>query len=226
MPQRGTEADIHPSGSSGGGGHHAGHPHSHSGPHGHDPGFEGWTREMAVAALESPERKKSLDPEAVWKEVGLRKGSTVVEIGAGTGYFSIPAARTVGSNGKVYAVDISKDLVGYLQERGAQEHLPQFQAVHSSVERVPLEDGIADFVLLANVLHDVPDATVREALRLLAPTGCLVNLDWKKEETPNGPPPEIRLSPEEATMRLRALGLKVEHLWTPGPYHYGMVLRR
>ena len=223
MPPQGTEHDAR---RSGGGDHHAGHHQGQTGSHAHGPDFEGWTREMAVAVLESPERRRSLDPEAVWKEVGLRPGSTVVEIGAGTGYFAIPAARKVGSNGRVYAVDISKDLVGYLKERGAQEHLPQFQAVHSSADRVPLDDGIADFVLLANVLHDVPDETVREALRLLSPTGSLVNLDWKKEETPNGPPLGIRLSPDEAARRLGALGLKVERLWTPGPHHYGMILRR
>lgn len=167
-----------------------------------------------------------LDPDAVWKEVGLLPGSVVVEVGAGTGFFAFPAARRVGPTGKVYAVDISRELVDLLRERAVSEHLPQVEAVESSATSIPLPSGLADVVLMATVLHDVPGSTVAEAVRLLRPGGTFVNLDWEIWESPMGPPLEIRLTPEQAAERLAEAGLGLERSWKVGPYHYGQVLRR
>ena len=202
---------------------HARHGHHHH----HGPGSApGWTREQAVAVLESPERRRSLDPEAFWEKVGLLPTTVVAEVGAGTGYFALPAARRVGKTGKVYAVDISEELVGLLRERSQKEKLPQLVAVLSQEDRIPLPDHVADVVLFANVLHDVPAPTIAEAVRLLRPGGCFVNLDWKKEETPQGPPLSIRLSPAQATEILGKWGLMVVGEWSPGPHHYAQLLRR
>lgn len=167
-----------------------------------------------------------LDPDALWKEVELLPGSVVVDVGAGTGFFAFPAARRVGPAGKVYAVDVSKDLVGLLEERRTKAHLPQVEVVASTPERIPLPSGVADMVLMATVLHDVPKETVAEAVRLLRPGGCFVNLDWEKRETPGGPPVEIRHTPEEAAERLAEVGLKVVRAWKAGPHHYVQLLRR
>lgn len=194
--------------------------------HSHHPGdHAGWSREAALARLESPERRRSLDPERFWDRVGLSPGATVVEVGAGTGYFAIPAARRVGPTGRVYAVDISGELIELLEERKGAQGLPSLFPVRSTHDRIPLPDALASLVLLANVLHDVPDPTLREARRLLAPGGRFVNLDWKKEGTPEGPPREIRLSPKEAEARLDAMDLEVEGSWEPGPYHYAQIFR-
>ncbi len=192
--------------------------------HGHG-GHPGWSREDAIARLESPERRRSLDPERFWDRVGLPPGATVVEVGAGTGYFAIPAARRVGPSGRVYAVDISGELIELLEERKGKQGLPALFPVRSTEDRIPLPDAVASLVLLANVLHDVADPTLRETRRLLAPEGRFVNLDWKKESTPEGPPMEIRLSPKEAEARLVGMGLALEGAWEPGPYHYAQLFR-
>ncbi|MDE1821387.1 MAG: class I SAM-dependent methyltransferase [Euryarchaeota archaeon] len=199
--------------------------HGHQAHH-HHGGGPGWSVDRALEALESPERRRILDPESLWREVGLLPGSVVADVGAGTGYFATPAAQRVGAKGAVYAIDVSSELVNYLSERGRREKLPWLHPVRSTVEKIPLPSGVADVVLLATVLHDVPDPTVAEAVRLLRPGGCFVNLDWSKQETPWGPPLEIRLSPEEAASRLSAFGLKVVRTWDLGPHHYGQLLRR
>ncbi len=199
------------------GGHRSaqeGHPHA---------GHAGWSREDAIARLESPERRRSLDPERFWDRVGLSPGATVLEVGAGTGYFAIPAARRVGPTGRVYAVDISAELIELLEERKVSQRLPTLVPVRSTHDRIPLPDAVASLVLLANVLHDVPDPTLTEARRLLAPEGRFVNLDWKKEGTPQGPPLEIRLTPREAEARLSAVGLSLKDSWEPGPHHYAQL---
>ena len=186
-----------------------------------------WTREEALGLLEAGDRRHSEDPEEIWIRVGLASGETVVDIGAGTGYFALPAARRVGRSGAVYAVDRSADLVEFVGERAARESLPQLTAVRSTVRSIPLPARIADVVLLANVLHDVPESTVAEAVRVLKSNGCLVNVDWKPGEgLHGGPPDDIRLSPEDAARRLTAHRLVLADRWEFGPWHYALVLRK
>jgi SAM-dependent methyltransferase len=187
---------------------------------------QAWTRQEAIAALESPDRWKTQDPEALWTRLGLAPGATVVDVGAGTGYFALPAARRVGPSGRVYAVDLSADLVDLLRERRDREALPQLLPVENTRTSIPLPSAVADWVLLANVLHDVPDSTVEEAVRMLKPGGRLVNLDWNKEDTPGGPPVAVRLTPDEAERRLEGKGLRALERWEFGPRHYGLLLVR
>ena len=186
----------------------------------------GWSREEALAWLESPDRRVTQDPEVVWARAGLKAGETIVEVGAGTGYFAASAARRVGPSGRVYAVDVSGELVDLLYERRTREQLPQLIPVRSTTESIPIESGIADVLLLANVLHDIPPSTLTEAVRLLRPTGRVVNVDWKEEETPGGPPVDTRMSPGEASALLARQGLIEVDRWELGPWHYGLTFHR
>jgi ubiquinone/menaquinone biosynthesis C-methylase UbiE len=179
-----------------------------------------------VAVLEAPERRREQDPEGLWERIGLRPGDVVVDVGAGSGYFAIPAARRVGPQGRVYAVDLSVELVELVRERARSAGLVQLEARASSLEHIPLPDGLADLVLLANVLHDIPPSTVGEAVRLLRPGGRLIDLDWKKEPGASGPPESVRLSPSEAEHRLAGHGLRVVERWEDGEHHYGLLLSR
>jgi ubiquinone/menaquinone biosynthesis C-methylase UbiE len=156
----------------------------------------------------------------------VRDGDAIADIGAGTGFFALEAARRVGPRGRVYAIDLSAELVALLKERKEREGLAALIPLQNTTSSIPLGDAVADLVLLANVLHDVPPPTLREAVRLLRPRGRLVNLDWKKEETPGGPPPEIRLTAAEAAEVFGEYGLEEVERWEFGPWHYAQILRR
>jgi ubiquinone/menaquinone biosynthesis C-methylase UbiE len=197
------------------------HAHDHGGLAG-----RAWTREEALGALEAPERRQSQDPGVLWTRVGLARGATVVDVGAGTGFFAVAAARRVGHEGRVYAVDLSEPLVELLRERRDRESLPQLRPLRNTLTSIPLPSEVADVVLLANVLHDIPVSTLSEAVRLVKPRGRFVNVDWKKEETPGGPPLTIRLTPDEAEQHLEKQGLIAVERWEFGPWHYGLVLKR
>jgi len=185
-----------------------------------------WSREDAIAWLDSPERRASQDPVRLWRRVGLKAGDIVVDVGAGTGFYSFPAAAQVGPGGRVYAVDVSKELVDLVRERAAARHMPNVTSVLSTRSRIPIEDAVADVTILANVLHGIPPRTVDEAIRLLRPGGRLVNVDWKKEPSPEGPPVRHRLSPNEASSALSARGLKPLDSFDLGPHHYVLVFER
>lgn len=195
------------------------HPHDHRGMH-----EEAWTRERAEAVLDAPDRARSQDPFVLWRRAGLNAGAVVVDVGAGSGFYAFPAGEIVGPTGRVYAVDVSAELIELLKERTAARGAANVRPVHSTPERIPLGDGLADFLLLANVLHGVPSSTLREARRILKPTGRLVNVDWKKEPTPGGPPVEARLTVEEAEAALARHGFSPIDRWDAGPYHYALLL--
>ncbi len=202
--------------------------HGHHAHHHHGSGLErrAWSREEAIQALESPQRKATQDPAQLWSRIDLKPGEIVVDVGAGTGYFALEAARRVGPSGRVFAVDLSSELVELLRERRDSERLSQLEPIQNSLTKVPLESGIADVVLLANVLHDIPPSTVSEAVRLLKPNGRFLNVDWKKVDTPGGPPLSIRLTPEEAEKTLSRHGLHRVDQWEFGPWHYALLLER
>jgi SAM-dependent methyltransferase len=185
-----------------------------------------WTRADAEAMLESSERRATQDPGRLWRRVALRPGETVVDVGAGSGYFSFPAADAVGPTGHVYAVDVSGELVELIRERANERRTSNLTALRSTPARIPLNDGVADVALLANVLHGVPPSTVAEAVRTLRPGGRLVNVDWKKVTTPSGPPLQHRLSETEATRALVSHGLVPRDSFELGPYHYVLVFER
>ncbi len=185
-----------------------------------------WSREDAVSVLDSPERRVTQDPIKFWSRVGLRVGQVVVDVGAGSGFYSFPAAQRVGPSGRVFAVDVSDELVALIRERAEAMKVANVEALLSSATHIPLDDAVADVTLLANVLHGVPPWTVDEAIRVLRPGGLLIDVDWKKRPSSEGPPVHHRLSASEATRVLSAHGLTPVRSFDLGPHHYALVLRR
>lgn len=203
------------------------HQHGASGSHDHRRMHEAtWTRAEALAMLDAPERRSKQDPDAFWRRVGVKRGDIVVDVGAGSGFFTFPAADKVGPDGRVYAVDVSKELVELIRERAEAGRVRNVRPVLSSPTHIPLEDALADVALLANVLHGIPPETVDEAIRLLRPGGLFVDVDWKKRSTPDGPPREHRLSIADATKALGSRGLSRVDAFDVGPYHYALVFVR
>jgi len=207
--------------------HGRAHPGAKQRPHDHRRMHEAkWTRADAVAVLDTPERRAHQDPAELWRRVRLREGDVVVDVGAGSGFFALPAAIVVGPQGRVYAVDVSEELVELVREKVEASRIRNVEPVLSTPRHIPIEDALADVVLLANVFHGIPPESVREAVRLLRPGGRLIDVDWKKEETPEGPPIEHRLAVPEATAALRAHGLVRVDSFELGPSHYVLVFER
>ncbi|MCK8823640.1 class I SAM-dependent methyltransferase [Fuchsiella alkaliacetigena] len=158
----------------------------------------------------SQERQEILPPKETLKKLGLKKGATVADIGAGIGYFSLPAAQIVGSEGLVYALDTSEEMLGALEEIVKEEGLANLKLVKSSEYDAQLEDAV-DFILISSVIHEVEDkqqffANYLDKLKL---DGALAIIEWKKEEMESGPPLEIRVSTEELAEILSQFGMKI-----------------
>jgi ubiquinone/menaquinone biosynthesis C-methylase UbiE len=168
------------------------------------------------------ERRTWQNPEEILAEIGLKSGQTLIDIGCGEGFFTLSAARLVGSQGRVYAIDSSSESMERLRQRAAQGGLNNIQLTVKEAEESLICDGCADFIFLGIVLHDFrdPERVLSNALKMLKPAGRLINLDWKKEPMKLGPPLEKRFDIETASAMLRRAGFKVEKSQNCGPYTY------
>jgi ubiquinone/menaquinone biosynthesis C-methylase UbiE len=147
----------------------------------------------SVKQLDDPERRSILPAQKLLQQMGIKTGDTVLDFGAGIGYFSIPALDFVGESGKVIAIDLSKRMLKELRRRaGERPNLIISQARD-------LGSYFADVILLVTVLHEVDDPKkfLETCFIQLNPGGRIFVIDWQKKETPHGPPVRIRIAKDE-----------------------------
>jgi ubiquinone/menaquinone biosynthesis C-methylase UbiE len=175
--------------------------------------------------LESEERYKLLPPEGTLRNAGLKQGMTFVDLGAGTGYFTRAAAEIVGRKGRVFAVEMSQEMIGILKQRGIGENVT---IVPSQEYEIPIEDSLADLTLLAFVTHENADIRrfVGEAARVTKNEGKILFLEWKKQSEELGPPIEERLSQAELKRALRDYAILGEGSLTRSHYYVVIEARK
>ena len=150
-----------------------------------------------IGRLIGKEREIELPPETFLVEQGLKEGMVFADIGCGPGFFSIPAAKIVGSTGTVLAVDLQEEMLVELQKRSSMQNII---SIKSEENAIPIEDNKADLALLAFVLHEAVDkvAFLKELRRVIKEGGKALIVDWEKKEEDRGPPFKERLERGEA----------------------------
>jgi predicted methyltransferase len=128
--------------------------------------------------FEKPEREKNLQVERVMDVLGVREGAGVADIGAGSGWFTVRAARRAGEKGVVYAVEINPDFVKHIEERAAREKLLNVRAVLGKEDDPLLPAQSVDAVLLLKTYHEIAQPVrlltrLRAALRPNARVGII-----------------------------------------------------
>lgn len=208
---------------------HEGAPHAHAPPHGatvHHR-FDDAARWSQV--FDDPARDAWQKPSELVAALGIVPGSTVADVGAGTGYFNPHLAAAVGPEGTVLAIDIEPTLVAHMTERAAREGTPQVEPRLGAADDPGLRRREADLVMLVDTYHHVSDrvAYFSRLRKGVDKDGRLVIVDFRADvDTPVGPPREHRLP--EATVReeLDAAGWT----WTGSvdllPHQYVLVFER
>jgi ubiquinone/menaquinone biosynthesis C-methylase UbiE len=171
------------------------------------------------------ERRKWQDPESILTSIGLKPGFTFADIGCGVGFFALPAARIVGSKGRVYGLDADEEAIEELRSKAANEGLRNLSLKVGKAEDTVVCCACADIVFFGIVLHDFedPSKVLSNAKKALKPDGLLVDLDWKKKPMKLGPPPQIRLSQDEAKELIETAGFTVQSSREEGPLHYVII---
>ncbi|HLY29487.1 MAG TPA: methyltransferase domain-containing protein [Ktedonobacterales bacterium] len=178
--------------------------------------------------LISEERQMALQPEDLLRRLGLKAGDTLADIGAGPGFFAIPAAQIVGEGGIVLAADIQGEMLTAVKSRAGEYGLHNVRVVKTSESEIPLPGGSCDMVLLAFTLNEVENhaSFLHRAARALKPTGRLVVMEWEKREQESGPTLAERISPEELQADAEAAGLHMEEHGQLNDDHYFCVFTR
>ncbi|MFH0921821.1 MAG: class I SAM-dependent methyltransferase [Fibrobacterota bacterium] len=146
--------------------------------------------------LDNPERRKTLPPLEILRSIGLRPDHTFLDVGAGTGYFSLEAARIIGPHGHVLALDSSPDMLQELNRRIVATGINNIDALLCSEDGPSKPQPVADVALIAFVLHEVkdPKAFLSNIRKMLKARSRLAVIEWKKEPTEKGPPGYDRLA--------------------------------
>lgn len=175
------------------------------------------------------ERAEFQPVEPLLRLLDPQPGGRYADVGCGPGYFTLPVAERVRPDGKVYALDISPEMLAMCRKRARERGLDDVVVTLQNDEyTIPLVDASVDGAWLANVFHELeaPRELLKEIRRILRPQGQLIVIDWKRMEMEMGPPLEQRTPLEVVLLELGKAGfdaLRVHNLYT---YHYVVETRR
>ena len=127
------------------------------------PTSEPYTGTLSI--FEDPKRAERLQVDRVMDILGIKEGSSVADIGAGSGWFTVRAAKRVGTGGTVFAVEINKDFLEHIDKRSRAEGLPNIRGILGREDDPLLPDKSVDAVLLLKTYHEV-----KQPVRLLRKT--------------------------------------------------------
>lgn len=176
-----------------------------------------------VSYLESPERRKEFSPEQLLNMIPLKETDSMLDFGAGTGYFSIPAAKRIKAN--VYALDIDAAMLEIINEKALKEQVTNVVTVQGSMEALPLEDGSIDIIIASLVLHEIqPLAPLLQQMKnVLKKEGYLICLELEPKVSA-GKAPRITLEGMEREMN--EAGFKVTEKFFPAESLYMLVAQK
>ncbi len=199
------------------------HHHGHDGPLVHR--FEkadDWTK-----VFDDPARDAWQKPTQVVALMKIEAGSTVADLGTGTGYFLRYLSSAVGDKGKVLALDVEPDMIRYVKERAAREKLANVEARVTPLDDPGLGDATVDRILIVDTWHHIPDRGpyVKKLARALKPKGMVFVVDFTKDAE-HGPPKHHRLPPEQVVEELASAGLAAHVEKSELPDQYVVVAQR
>jgi ubiquinone/menaquinone biosynthesis C-methylase UbiE len=177
-----------------------------------------------LGELEGPDRETWQKPDAIMDALGIYDGSSVADLGAGGGWFTVRLARRVGPTGRVYAQDVQKPMIESMERRFRREGLRNVTTVLGT-EEDPKLPGPVDAVLIVGVYGEVarPVELLRNVRAALRPTGRVGVVDFRKDGLGPGPPLEERVDEAVVIKDAEAAGLVRIVRPTPLPFQYLLI---
>jgi SAM-dependent methyltransferase len=158
--------------------------------------------------LERADRELREQPERVLDMLAIQRGSTVADVGAGTGYFTVRLAKRVGAKGEVLATELQPEMLRLLDARLVRERITNVRLIRGTEHQSKLPERCCDLVLMVDVYHELTDppgmmAGVRRALK---ETGRLVLVEYKGEDPTIPIKPEHKMTLAQIKKELEPLG--------------------
>lgn len=158
-----------------------------------------------IKNFESPERDAYQKPELVLNHLGKLKGKTIMDIGAGSGYFSIKMAQ---KGAKVIAADVNDEFLDFINERINKDQIKNVVTRKIPFDNPLLTDNESDMVLVVNTYHHIEHRSeyFSKVKKGTKKSGELVIIDFFKSEVPVGPPVEHKISIDQVVAELKKAG--------------------
>lgn len=141
----------------------------------------GW---QGAAWLERDERQQEERGDLLLRELGLKPGMAVADIGAGTGYYARRMAPLVGSSGVVYATDVQPEMMKILEDNAKKAGLTNIKPILGGLQSVNLPDASIDLAIMVDVYHELefPFEVIESLVRALKPGGRIAYVEYRLED--------------------------------------------
>ncbi|PIR69558.1 MAG: hypothetical protein COU47_02275 [Candidatus Niyogibacteria bacterium CG10_big_fil_rev_8_21_14_0_10_46_36] len=172
-----------------------------------------------------------LDPKDITKQANIKEGMIVADFGSGSGFRTIPIAHAVGRSGRVYALDIQKEMLEVVRGKAKADHLLNVYTIWADLESPngsTLKDDYTDHVVVANILFqaDDKDAVAKEAFRILKSKGTASVVEWDISAGVLGPPKEQLIDKAKTKEVFTAAGFIWDKEFYTGEHHYGLLFKK
>lgn len=163
-----------------------------------------------IAFLDSKQRERLIPPEVLINQMPIHKNHTLLDVGAGSGFFTIPmAVRTMGN---VYAMDPDKRMLNVIEAKAYEKGLHNIEPLQETIENLSLQNDSIDFVMASLILHEVRSLTtaLSKIFEVLSVGGHLLCLEYEKDDLiVEGPPMSIRIQSAELEKILLTTGFEI-----------------
>lgn len=175
-----------------------------------------------LGLLEGPDRDAYQRPDQIMDALQIGEGSTVADLGAGGGWFTVRLARRVGPNGRVYAEDVQAEMIQAIERRVQREGLRQVTVVLGTQTDPKFPVASLDAVLIVDAYHEMeqPVTLLRNLAKSLKPTGVVGIVNYKKDGWGPGPLMTERVDAEQVIRDARTAGLEFRKRENFLRYHY------
>lgn len=167
-----------------------------------------------VRRFESEDREVSARRDEILAALALKPGMAVADLGAGTGLFTRLFAEKVGPEGKVYAVDISRDFLNHIAEQSRKLGQKQVETILGAQNETNLKPNSVDLVYICDVYHhfEAPETMLASIHRALRPGGTLVLIEFDRVEGKSSDfvLKHVRASKEEFVQEIERAGFKLD----------------
>jgi ubiquinone/menaquinone biosynthesis C-methylase UbiE len=132
--------------------------------------------EFLADLIDHPLRRKMQPPDGTAIRHGIEPGMMVLEVGPGSGTYTMASARRVGKDGKLVTIDIEPKIIDRVQRRAEAEGITNIEARVADIYDLPFDDGAFDLIYMIAVIGEIPEPTraMSEFYRVLSPAGTLV----------------------------------------------------
>ena len=158
----------------------------------------------------------------------LKPGLAACDLGCGNGFWTLKLAEMVGEEGKVYAVDIQKEMLGMLEERAERENVRNIVPVHNNAVSTRLPPESCDLILLVDVYHEFshPEQMLASMRQALKPGGLIVLVEYRAEDPEVPIKPEHKMSKEQILKEYEPNGFTLAEEYDKLPWQHVMYFKR